>query len=205
MSDVIERNRIKNFPITLFATAMGMTGLAIALMRYDAVMKTNMVFGKYLLYFVTVWFCALAGIYLVKLIRYREVVKEEFFHPIKLNFFPTIAISVLLLSIGYESVSHEASKYLWYIGTLAQVAFTFTIIDIWFFSNFKITAANPAWFIPVVGNILVPISGVTYAGTEVGWFFFSIGIVLWIALLSTIVYRMIFYEQLMAKFLPTLC
>ncbi|MGE4318542.1 MAG: SLAC1 anion channel family protein [Deferribacterales bacterium] len=204
MTETYEKNRLRNFPVTLFSTVMGVTGLAIAFLRYGAVMQTDMSPAKYLLFAVSVWFVIVLTTYIAKLIKYPEAVKEEFFHPVKLNFFPTMSISLLLLSIGYEGISHEASRYLWMLGTVIQITFTFIIIDIWFFGDFKITAVNPAWFIPVVGNILVPVSGVNHAGAELGWFFFSIGIVLWIALFTTVVYRMIFHEQLLAKFLPTL-
>lgn len=201
---VYELNRLKNFPITLFSTVMGLTGLAIAFLRFGAVMKADTSAAKYFLYLITAWFVALVIIYGAKTVKYFEAVKEEFFHPVRLNFFPTISISMLLLSIGYEGISHDISKWLWYAGTVVHLGFTFVIIDIWFFGDFKITAANPAWFIPVVGNIIIPVSGVTHAGTEVGWFFFSIGIVLWVALFTVIVYRLIFHEQLKKKFMPTL-
>lgn len=181
-----------------------MTGLAIAILRYGAVMHTETPGAKLFLYLITAWFFALLCIYGYKLVKYTDEVKHEFFHPVKLNFFPTISISLLLLSIAYESVSHEFSHVLWYSGAIIHLIFTFVILDIWFFGTFKITAVNPAWFIPVVGNILVPVAGVSIVGAEVGWFFFSIGIILWISLFTVFVYRMIFYEQLLQKFLPTL-
>lgn len=48
----------------------------------------------------------------------------------------------------------------------------------------------PAWFIPVVGNIIVPLAGVRFAPAEVSWFFFSIGLVFWIVLLAIVMYRL---------------
>jgi tellurite resistance protein len=55
-----------------------------------------------------------------------------------------------------------------------------------------------------VGNVLVPITGVNYAGVEVAQFYFSIGIFFWVILFTIVLYRIIFHHQFPAKFLPTL-
>ena len=62
---------------------------------------------------------------------------------------------------------------------------------------------NPSWFIPIVGNILVPIAGVPLGYTDISWFFFSIGIVFWPVLLTIIFYRIIFHPALPGKLIPT--
>jgi tellurite resistance protein len=196
--------RLKYFPITLFSTVMGLTGLAIAFLRLDHIMNVHTYFGKYLLFGVTLWFVFLSAVYSMKFFRFREEVAEEFRHPVKINFFPAVSISMLLLSIGYDGIYQPLSAFLWYTGAAVHISFTFVILNIWFFNEFKVQTKNPAWFIPVVGNILVPVAGVSHANPEISWFFFSIGIILWIVLFSIVVYRLIFHEQLMAKFLPTL-
>jgi tellurite resistance protein len=63
---------------------------------------------------------------------------------------------------------------------------------------------NPAWFIPAVGNILVPIVGIIHAPAEISWFFYSIGFFFWIILLIIFFNRIIFHSPLPEKLLPTL-
>jgi tellurite resistance protein len=55
-----------------------------------------------------------------------------------------------------------------------------------------------------VGNILVPVTGVAYASAEISWFFFSIGLVFWIALFTILFYRLLFHNPLPERLLPTL-
>ncbi|MGE4496804.1 MAG: SLAC1 anion channel family protein [Deferribacterales bacterium] len=200
----ISGGRLRFFPITLFATVMGLTGLAIAFLRFDHIMHTRTYAGGMLLFAVSVWFVFLTVMYSLKLYLYPDEVKEEFRHPVRMNFFPTVSISMLLLSIGYDGIYQPLSSALWHAGALVHISFTFVILNIWFFNDFRLQTKNPAWFIPVVGNILVPVAGVTHANAEISWFFFSVGIILWIVLFSIVFYRLIFHEQLMAKFLPTL-
>ncbi|WP_425415989.1 hypothetical protein [Pseudoalteromonas qingdaonensis] len=44
-------------------------------------------------------------------------------------------------------------------------------------NHYRLEHANPSWFIPVVGNIIAPITGAKLGYIEVSWFFFSVGIV----------------------------
>jgi tellurite resistance protein len=56
----------------------------------------------------------------------------------------------------------------------------------------------------VVGNIIVPITGSHFAYIEVSWFFFSIGLVFWLVLLTIVLYRLFFHEPLPARLTPML-
>jgi tellurite resistance protein len=64
--------------------------------------------------------------------------------------------------------------------------------------------SNPAWFIPIVGNLIVPIAGKGFVSDEILYFYFSIGIFFWIVLFSIILNRIIFHNQFAPKFMPTL-
>ena len=80
----------------------------------------------------------------------------------KLAFVPTISISLLLLAIAAMHQAPALSKGLWVAGTVLHAGLTLYVMSSWIrHDKFEITHLNPAWFIPVVGNILVPIAGVT--------------------------------------------
>jgi tellurite resistance protein len=64
--------------------------------------------------------------------------------------------------------------------------------------------SNPAWFIPIVGNLIVPIGGVGFVDNALLLFYFSIGIFFWIIMLAIILNRIIFHHQFAQKFMPTL-
>ena len=81
---------------------------------------------------------------------------------------------------------------------------TIAILSYWIRqSKFEITHFNPAWFIPIVGNILIPIIGVNHANSEISWFFYSIGIVFWLLFFTIFIYRIFFHHPLPEKLLPT--
>ncbi|SMC70695.1 SLAC1 anion channel family protein [Sporomusa malonica] len=195
---------LPHFPIGLFASVMGLCGLSIAYQRFEQVFGLELGIGLALLTVAYVVFAAVSVTYFTKLVKHTTNAVNEFNHPIKASFFPTISISLLLLSIGTLEISREVARYLWITGTGMHFAFTIVFMSRWINRSYEITHSNPAWFIPVVGNILVPSTGVEFAHKELSWFFFSVGLFFWLVLFNIIFYRIIFHSQLPPKLIPTL-
>lgn len=201
----VRPSRLQNFPVSWFAVIMGMTGFTIAWHHAEVLLALPVLPSILLLGVTITTFVALLVIYLAKILRYPKQVKEEFSHPITLNFFPTVSIGLILMSIALLPYSTPVSLVCWVAGALMHLAFTLHVLSVWLHqTHFEISHVNPAWFIPVVGNILVPIAGVEHASTEISWFFFSIGLIFWLVLLTIIFYRMLFHQPLPARLLPTL-
>jgi len=197
--------RIRHLPISFFSIILGLAGFTIAFQKAEKILGFPLHFSSVALYTTLTLFAILTIAYAVKLIFFRKEVRAEFAHPVKLSFFPTFSISLLLLSIAVMPISILASKYLWTLGALFHLFFTFKIISIWIHhTHFEIKHMNPAWFIPAVGNMLVPVAGVTHINNEVSWFFMSIGLFFWIILLVIFFNRIIFHNPLPVKLLPTL-
>lgn len=200
-----QQARLQHFPISWFAVVMGLAGFTIAWHRAEAILSLPVQISHYLLGISIAVFVVLALLYASKLLRYGKEVRAEFAHPIKLNFFPTISIGMILLSIALLHHQADISFVLWSVGTALHLVFTLYVLSVWIHhTHFEIAHINPAWFIPIVGNILVPIAGVRHVTPEISWFFFSIGLLFWLVLLTIIVYRMVFHQPLPAKLLPTL-
>ncbi|MEN6358772.1 MAG: SLAC1 anion channel family protein [Smithella sp.] len=197
--------RVKNFPISFFAVVMGLTGATIAWRRAETIWGLNAAVSSTLLAISSVIFAVIMIVYAIKIIRYPDEIRREFQNITKLSFFPAISISLLLLSIAFMDLLPGFSQALWIIGAIVHFFFSVAIISIWIrHPSLEINHISPAWFIPVVGNILVPIAGVVYAPVEISWFFFSIGLVFWIALFTILFYRLLFHNPLPERLLPTL-
>jgi tellurite resistance protein len=199
-----ESSSLKFLPVPLFATVMGLTGFAIVAMKLAHLFHFSHWWGRALLYAVSVWFVFLCILYLLKLMRYPEEVKAEWVHPVRMNFFPAITICLLLFSIAFLTLHPAISRLAWMIGAPMHLALLLRTLKVWFHKEFEIHAFNPSWFIPVVGPILIPIAGVHWAHLEINWFFFAIGLIYWLVLLSIFMNRVIFHHPIPAKLVPTL-
>ncbi len=196
--------RIKFLPISVFATVMGLTGFTIAWQKAQALTGLAGIAGASLLV-SAVLFAVLLLAYGGKLAGHRAEVVKELHHPVRLSFFPTISISLVLLATATLELYPGVSEWLWLGGSGLHLLFTLYVLGAWInHEHFQIQHMNPAWFIPVVGNILVPIAGVSHGHVEVSWFFFSIGLLFWLVLLTIVFYRIIFHAPLPGKLVPTL-
>jgi tellurite resistance protein len=192
-------------PISLFATVMGLAGLTIATQKAEHLLGWEHTLSLLFLGLsVLVYVLVFIG-YAIKIVRYPQAVTHEFNHPIRLSFFPASSIGLILLSIATLPLSADTAFYMWAIGSAVQLVFTLVILSNWMHhEQFQIGHSNPAWFIPIVGNILVPIAGVELGYIEVSWFFYSVGLMMWLPLLAVLLNRFFFHPMMPAKLLPTL-
>ncbi len=195
---------LKHVPAPLFAVVMGVCGLGLAWRKAHAVLGVPETVSEAALAAAAAVFLAITALYAAKAVRFPDAVAAEFTHPIRANFFPAFSISLLLLSRAALPVSRDAAFAMWVAGGAIHLGFTLLLLQRWIVRNHDIHHSNPAWFIPVVGNILVPLTGAPLGFVEVSWFFFSVGLGFWVVLFTIVFYRIVFHDQMPAKFMPTL-
>lgn len=204
-SDNAPHARLAHVPVSLFASVMGMAGLAIAWTKAHDAAGAPLEVAWMLRWLASGLYVFLLALYAAKLLRHTQAVRADWAHPMRMNFFPAISIGLLLLSIAWAQDAPAAASWMWGIATALHLVFTLAVMGSWIHhTHFTIQHANPAWFIPLVGNIIVPIAGVKFAPVDISWFFFSIGLVFWLVLMTIVLYRLFFHEPLPARLTPTL-
>jgi len=198
-------SRLQYLPVTVFSIVLGLSGYTIATQKVGAVLGLSPLVAEVLLGLATVLYALLVALYAVKAARWWPEVAAELRHPTKLSFFPAVSISLLLLSIAFLEVNEPVSFALWVAGVVLQLVATVGIISVWIrHTHFEIHHFSPAWFMPVVGNIIVPVAGVEHAPADISWFFFAAGLVFGIVLFTILMYRLLFHSPLQERILPTL-
>ena len=197
--------RIKHFPVSIFSIVFGLLGTTIVFEKLEKIWGSNSSFSETLLLISGIILVVFFVAYLAKIILYFSEVKKEFNHPVKLAFLPALSVSFLLFSISTLEFLPNLAEYLLWIGAGLQLLFTIKIISIWInHPKFKLDHLNPAWFIPILGNVLVPISATHFGYSEISLFFFSIGFWFWIIVMTLFFNRIIFHGQMAERFVPTL-
>ncbi len=197
--------RLAFLPISFFSVVMGLSGLTIAWEKAQHVFHRDLGINIGMLAVTVSVFALLFLLYVSKAWRYPQSVAQELAHPVKLSFFPTISISLLLIATALYGVNAELALPVWVAGTLLHLVFTLYVINKWMHhEHFQIQHINPAWFIPAVGNVLVPVVGVPLGFVDVSWFFLSIGMFFWLILMTLVFNRMMFHQAIDAFLLPSL-
>ena len=145
--------------------------------------------------------------YLIKLVSAPDSVVAEFRHPIAGNLFGTLLISLLLLPILLVPYAPVAARVMWGVGAVGMFAFAWVIVSRWMSDRQLVAHATPAWIVPVVGLLDVPLAvpslglpplhGVMMAALAVGLFFA-------VPLFTLIFSRLVFEAPMPDALQPTL-
>ena len=96
--------------------------------------------------------------YAIKMANAPDVVRAEFNHPIGGNLFGTFLISLLLLPMILAPLSLRLAQGIWAVGAFGMLLFAWMMIDRWLSDRQQMAHATPAWFVPVVGLLDVPLA-----------------------------------------------
>lgn len=197
---------LQHLPVTVFSSVMGIGGLSLAWRRATHVWDFPVWPSQLLFWIALTVFVVIGAAYAAKTMRYPAAVGSELRHPIRMAFAPTITISLLILATAGSDLMTPVARVAWWVGGVAHLAATVLVVTEWVGrEDIMLTQVTPAWFIPVVGNVVTPLGASSIGSVEFGWIAFGIGIVFWLALLPLLLYRLLLHEHpLPSKLLPTL-
>ncbi len=169
-----------------FAVVMGLAGLAPAWHRAVPAMG-EMAGGISLVvaFAAGIVFVALAVASIARARRFPEAFREDFAHPVRHPFVAAIPVSLILLATASLALAGASAwaRAAWWAGALAQLAVTAWVVAKWWRGNqsggIVWPALTPALFIPVVGNVLVPLAGVPLGHEDWSAAQFAVGLFFW--------------------------
>lgn len=154
----LTESAFKNFPVALFGSVMGLTGLSaawnLAHERYGVSPAISQTIGVVAI----LAFLALACGYAVKMRVAPQAVRAEFAHPVAGSLFGTFLISLLLLPIVIAPWSLALARTIWTVGAIGMTVFGWYMVDRWMSQRQMAAHATPAWIIPVVGMLDLPLA-----------------------------------------------
>ncbi|OYT88938.1 MAG: C4-dicarboxylate ABC transporter [Burkholderiales bacterium PBB6] len=194
-----------------YAVPMGLCGLALAWHRAAPLMGemadavalvagavAALVFGLLLVATVLRWQ------------RHPEAWAEDRAHPVRHSFIATLPIAAALLATVGVSLfgPHPALEALWWAGSLGLLLVTRWVLTRWWLGNrvggLQWLGITPALFIPVVGNVLVPLAGVPLGHPNWSAAQFGVGLLFWPVITVLLMVRIGTQGMLPERLLPTM-
>jgi len=194
-------------PIGLFGSVMGLTGLSIAWRAAHLHLAAPLWVADAIGAIAVAAFIALLIGYGAKTLTAPRSVLAEFRHPIAGNLFGTFFISLLLVPILLVPYARALAQAMWIVGAVGMVVFALVIVSRWLSDRQLLAHATPAWVVPVVGMLdlplalpvlgLPPMHEVMVLGLAVGLFFA-------IPIFTLVFFRLLFEEPLPTALQPSL-
>ena len=154
-----------------FAIVMGLCGLSLAWHRAVPLMGEMAGAGALVVGALAALVAVLLAVLsLVRWQRYPKALEEDLNHPVRHVFVAAMPISLLLLATVATQLTGPslAAKVLWVVGAVWQFGVTVWALSRWLRPNIGGKDGTPFWpsitpalFIPVVGNVVPPLAGVT--------------------------------------------
>ncbi|MDM3886831.1 SLAC1 anion channel family protein [Pseudomonas sp. BCRC 81390] len=198
---------IKNLPINLFGSVMGLAGLSLAWRLSGQYFAIGGELGEAIGAFAGLVFVLLTLGYLTKWFKHPEAVRGEFNHPVASNFFGTVTIALLLLSAVVAPYSPLVGEALWVVGSVLTVLLAVLVISRLLSGAQDTLNAVPVWLIPGVATLDIAVTGAHMPmvwAAEFNLFALAVGAVLALVFYTRIFSRLVHQAPLAKGMVPSL-
>ncbi|BEP18421.1 tellurite-resistance/dicarboxylate transporter [Pyrofollis japonicus] len=198
-------NRIRNMSVTWFSfnlatSAIILSSFALANLEHIALLKD---LAMILAYINTATYIVISIFYAIRIAIGWESFTKMLRHPVQGPFLSVIPIATMLLSLDWSLVLNNimVAALLFYIGLVIHtVLFIIITYRLERHPGIEVRYMNPGWYMPAVGNVLVPYVGAVlsvhgiHVSKSLMGIYLGTGTVMWIALFTIWLYRAIFYS-----------
>lgn len=198
-----------------YAIVMGLTGLALAWHRAEPLMG-EMAQGIALVLgaLAALVFAALAAATLARWRHHPQAWAEDRRHPVRHVFIATLPIAAILLATVHVALFGPGplAAALWGVGAVGQLFVTLWVLGRWWQrppagsaspGGLAWATVTPALFIPIVGNVLVPLAGVPLGFEAWSLAQYGVGLAFWPVVLVLLVVRIAVQGLWPERLLPT--
>ncbi|WP_186140888.1 SLAC1 anion channel family protein [Burkholderia gladioli] len=200
-------SQLDYLPVSLFGSVMGLVGLAVAWREAARLYGVPGAIAGLVGFVAIVVFVALLLGYGWKCLSARAAVMTEFRHPVAGSLFGTVWISLLLLPIVLVRLDRALAFGMWVVGAAGMMLFAWHIVGRWMSDRQHAAHATPAWIIPVVGLLDLPLAMPALglpAASGLGVFALAVGLFFAIPLFTLIFSRLLFEAPMPDAMRPSL-
>jgi len=198
---------VRNLPVGLFGAVMGLVGLGLSARATATVLPG---FLRAPAYFTEVWvalgtllFLVVTPLYLVKLVRFPQAVRAEFWSPVTLGFCGAWPVGMSLVAGGIAPYLPGTGQALWWASFALLLGFqTFTLYR-WLSGGIELAQLNAGWLIVMVGGIVLPGPAIALGLAEEARFTFGVSATVAPILMALLLHRAAFAPALPEPLRPS--
>ena len=198
---------VRNLPVGLFGAVMGLVGLGLTA-RATATVLPGLLRAP--AYFTELWialgtllFIVLIVMYSIKVVRYADAVKAEFWSPVTLGFCGALPVGMSLVAGGIAPYLPGTGQALWWASFALLLGFQVFTFYRWLSGGIELAQLNAGWLIVMVGGIVLPGPAFTLGLAEEARFTFGVSATVAPILMALLLYRAAFGPALPEPLRPS--
>jgi tellurite resistance protein len=194
-------------PVALFGAVMSTAGLASAWHRAALIFGMPQWTAQAPGWLAILAFVLVTIAYALKTSASVTAVRAEFSHPVAGPLFGTPIISLLLLPLVLAEYSLSLARVLWSVGALGMTVLAWLMVNRWIGARQQTSHAVPAWIVPVVGMLDVPLAVPVLQWAhmhEVMAFSLAVGLFFALPLFTIVLSRLMFDSPIAPAMEPSL-
>ena len=184
---------VRHVPIGMYGAVMGLVGLGLSARAAATVLPG---YVRAPAYVTEPWvaagvllFIVLVPLYLAKLVRHPDAVREEFTNPISLGFCGALPVGMFLVGGGLAPYWFAIADAIWWIGFVMLLAFQAWTLTRWLSGGIELAQVNAGWLIIMVGGIVAPGPGIALGHADASRFIFGVSATAAAILMPLLLYR----------------
>ncbi|MEL7646821.1 MAG: TDT family transporter [Sedimentibacter sp.] len=184
---------LKKYPVPATGLILGLASAGNLVQSYGEVFRNMFGLAAAVLFLLM----------LAKMIKFPADVRTSLDNPIIASVFPTLTMGSMILSTYIKPFTPGFAYAMW----TASAALHVVLIVLFtkkYVLNFKIKTVFPSWFIVYVGIAVASVTGPAYKMTAAGQTAFWFGLVSYLILLPTVIYRVAKVGDMAEPSLPSL-
>jgi tellurite resistance protein len=198
---------VRNLPVGLFGAVMGLVGLGLSARATATVLpgllRAPAYFTEFWVALGTLLFVIVTPLYLVKLVRFPDAVKAEFWSPVTLGFCGAWPVGMSLVAGGIAPYLPATGHVLWWASFVLLLAFQVFTLYRWLSGGIELVQLNAGWLIVMVGGIVLPGPALALGLAEEARFTFGVSATVAPILTALLLYRAAFGPPLPEPLRPS--
>jgi tellurite resistance protein len=184
---------LKDVHVGMYGAVMGLAGLGLTARSAATVLPGYVRAPAYVtepwVALGVIAFVILVPVYLAKLIRHPQQVRQDFTHPGTLGFCGALPVGMSLVAGGVAPYAPAIADALWWTAVVVLIAFQVWGLYRLLWGGMALAEINAGWLILFVGGIVVPGPGLALGHAAMSHVTFGFSAVIAPLVLAILVYR----------------
>ncbi|MGX9962889.1 SLAC1 anion channel family protein [Roseomonas sp. F4] len=182
---------IAHLPLPLLVLPMGLGGVGMAWREAAVSLGMPGFLGEALLVLTALVWLLVVGAQILRALLYPEAMAAEFRHPVRVAFAAAPTIALMILSGAVYPYAPGFGAALWCIAVPLHLIVAMGLLRRVLAGRAEVAMLAPPLLVPFVGNILAPVFGARMGFHDASWMMFGVGLLMWLAILPLLLYRLI--------------